>query len=173
MRHTDCTVSLGRSEASDASQAGASQGSVDPARFPNRFCTVLIYLNTVTRGGRTCWRWPTTDALFYQRLQPSASNLFSRVASLAKGAREEVCIAPRQGMAVIHFPCTSPTSNHPLLCDPNADHESEVTAAQKYVCQQFIWSSCMKDARVDAELRSKFERFEADQPSQPLSFDRL
>ena len=51
MRHTDCTEAL---------RAAAGM-------FPNRFCTVLLYLNDVPRGGRTCWRWRDTDPSFYAR----------------------------------------------------------------------------------------------------------
>ena len=51
MRHTDCTEAL---------RAAAGM-------LPNRFCTVLLYLNDVPRGGRTCWRWRDTDPSFYAR----------------------------------------------------------------------------------------------------------
>ena len=72
--------------------------------------------------------------------------------------RKELCIAPRKGTAVVHFPCTAPTcAAGPLRMDPNADHESEVAIERKYVCQQFIWSDEMDGAGVDARLKRAVE----------------
>jgi len=84
MRHTDCTEAL-RAAADTAAGAAADAAAADAAAadaaaadaaaadaaaagmFPNRFCTVLLYLNDVPRGGRTCWRWRDTDPSFYAR----------------------------------------------------------------------------------------------------------
>ena len=167
LRHTDCTVTLARDE--------IDGGARDPARFPNRFCTVLVYLNDVTRGGRTCWRWRDADPAFYRRLRPLRRLLPARPFEGCTGhSAASLCIAPRKGMAVLHFPCTSASARYPLSCDPNAEHESEATLDRKYVCQQFIWSACMDgDERVDERLREKFERFVSAQPLEPLTTDSL
>jgi len=79
MRHTDCTEAL-RAAADTAAGAAADAAAADAAAadaaaadaaaagmLPNRFCTVLLYLNDVPRGGRTCWRWRDTDPSFYAR----------------------------------------------------------------------------------------------------------
>jgi len=172
-RHTDCTVALG---------AGAGQEGDDAVlRYPNRFCTVLIYLSDCESGGRTAWRWRDTDPTFYSRLRaqqrlPSWTRAMGeRLANVAMpwmtpaARREELAIAPRTGMAVVHFPCTSASAR--LVPDLNAEHESEPTAPGevKYVVQQFCWSLPMDSEVIDERLRAKFAAFEEAQPEAPLS----
>lgn len=172
LRHTDCTVALGRgADGGDPRESGGR----DPARCPNRFCTVLVYLNDVAQGGRTCWRWTGADPAFYDRLRVPRGRGWRPPRLFGSAARRttDVCVRPRKGMAVVHFPCTSPGATDPLLHDPNADHESEATLERKYVCQQFIWSACMDDDRVDQRVRARFERFVAAQPQEPLSPDMM
>lgn len=149
MRHTDVSVWLDRSE------------PAEPERRPDRFCTVLIYLNDCDgNGGRTCWRWLDEDPSFYERLRLGAA---ARLPAWVRGGRRavgprsrprELCVAPRKGMAVVHFPCTSPAAG--LVYDPNADHESEEVHGPKYVAQQFIWSAPMDGAEVHEDLRRRF-----------------
>jgi hypothetical protein len=173
-RHTDCTVTLG----------GGLDGTHDPARFPNRFCTVLLYLSDNDSGGRTAWRWRDQEPLFYaklraqKRLPPWAQSLGTRLAGTLGSAaptrrRDDLAIAPRAGMAVIHLPCSSPSAG--LVPDLNAEHESEpVVGGEKYVCQQFCWSAVMADNEaVDERLRTKFAAFEAEQSEEPLTNDVL
>jgi hypothetical protein len=132
-RHTDCSVWL--------QDMGDTDGN--PARFPNRFCTVLLYLNDCHSGGSTCWRWRDSVPGFYSRAA-SASNRLSAMLphwlqlrdSAPTAEREALCIAPRRGTAVVHFPCTAPDAPRPLALDPNADHEAEEADDVKYVCQQ-------------------------------------
>lgn len=170
MRHTDCTEALRDANGDDASVL----------QQPNRFCTVLIYLDDVPHGGRTCWRWRDEDPLFYARQRAQCqgtSPLVGRAMVAASDLRRKLlplraplCIRPKKGMAVIHFPCTSARAG--LVMDPNADHESEAAVDVKHVCQQFIWSAPMvgSDAEhVDARLRAKFRAFEEQQPNEPLS----
>lgn len=160
MRHTDCSVWLNRT---------ATGSSPDPSLQPDRFCTVLIYLNDAEgegEGGRTCWRWRDEDPTFYERLRGQAAGRGGLPAWVVGGLRSTLlgggpsrprpplCISPRKGMAVVHFPCTSAQSG--LAYDPNAEHESEEAASAKYVCQQFIWSAPMDGAGVHGELRRKF-----------------
>jgi hypothetical protein len=166
VRHTDCTKAL------------ANASTADTAVYPNRFCTVLLYLNDVARGGKTCWRWRDTDPDFYTRqrarlhgLSPLVEQAMASVSQvrrkLLSQPRPDLCIAPRRGTAVVHFPCTSASAG--LVMDINADHESEPAVDTKYVCQQFIWSTPMDAELVDERLRSVFRRFEEQQPSEPLS----
>ena len=173
MRHTDCTEAL--RAAADAAGDAASDAGV----FPNRYCTVLLYLNDVPRGGRTCWRWRDSDPSFYARQRARRQGApplvergvgwasDARSALLSMPRREDLVVRPRRGMAVIHFPCTSASAG--LIMDANADHESEPAVDTKYVCQQFIWSAPMDSDRLDERLRRKFSRFEEQQPSEPLS----
>ena len=54
---------------------------------------------------------------------------------------EQLAIRPERGMAVVHFPSTSPPSGG--VTDRNASHESEelrLRGVSKWVCQQFVWS---------------------------------
>ena len=185
-KHTDCTVAL------DAS--GSYSPQQQPDRFPNRFCTVLIYLNNCERGGRTGFRWRGQDPTFYAALRAMraplwampatglrklAADTFSMAArvpqqqkeqaqsSSAAAERQELLITPRTGMAVVHFPCSSASAG--LLPDWNAEHESEATVDTKFVCQSFIWSAPMDGQEVDQKLRAKFEAFERLQPETALS----
>ena len=210
MRHTDCTVAL----------SSSAEDALDPRRYPNRFCTVLLCmciqrhahicgtltwltfrapdrvfadLNSCEEGGRTCFRWMDSEPGFYARQRTRMSctalgmplQLVSWLEELAalpwrlapslsmSGGRQgrELCITPKQGMAVIHFPCTAAHAG--LVPDYNADHESEPAADVKYVCQQFIWSTPMDSPDVDAQLRAKWDYFEGQQPAAPLSTQML
>ena len=181
MRHTDCTEALRPfPNGADAAVAGAAaDAAADAGVFPNRFCTVLLYLNDVPRGGRTCWRWRDSDPSFYARQRARRQGApplvergvgwasDARSALLSMPRREDLVVRPRRGMAVIHFPCTSASAG--LIMDANADHESEPAVDTKYVCQQFIWSAPMDSDRLDERLRRKFSRFEEQQPREPLS----
>ena len=92
MRHTDCTEAL---RAADA----AGDAAADAGVFPNRLCTVLLYLNDVPRGGRTCWRWRDTDPSFYARQrarQQGASPLVERGVGWASEARSTLLSMPRR-----------------------------------------------------------------------------
>ena len=164
-RHTDCTRSLG---VGDGQKASAS----DAARYPNRFCTVLLYLNDVKRGGRTRWLWTASDPGFYRRLDAGRpERMLQRALRSVVGDEptptDGVSIAPRKGTAVVHFPCTSPSEG--LLLDPNAEHESEPALDPKLVCQQFIWSAPMDAPPVDERLRGQFADLVREQPAEPLS----
>ena len=96
---------------------------------------MLVYLNDVAEGGRTCWRWcesvapewydapfPTGQAT--HPLRPSATPLE---------------VAPTEGTAVLHFAATAPHAGG--YTDRNATHEAEPPASgPKYILQQFVWS---------------------------------
>ena len=81
----------------------------------------------------------------------------------------ELCILPKTGLAVIHFPCTAPTAPVPNAMDSNADHESAVVVDPKYVCQQFIWSAPMNSEVVDEGLRRRFAHLQQEQRGSVLS----
>lgn len=93
MRHTDCT------EALRATAGRAAGTAADSSMFPNRFCTVLLYLNDVARGGRTCWRWRDTDPSFYARQRArrqGAPPLAERGVGWASDARSALLSLPRR-----------------------------------------------------------------------------
>mmetsp|Transcript_87636 Transcript_87636/g.249256 ORF Transcript_87636/g.249256 Transcript_87636/m.249256 type:complete len:495 (-) Transcript_87636:151-1635(-) len=105
----------------------------------NRFCTVFCYLNDVEEGGSTSFTWigkhlgKDGKGTFYE-----TPNSFSTV--LPKGkASPPLRIQPERGMAVVHFPCTTPDTGG--FIDFNTTHTSEPAVAVKYIIQQFIYSS--------------------------------
>ena len=70
----------------------------------------------------------------FERTQIAAQ----RAATLTRGPRGPLCIAPRAGMAVVHFPSTLPAFGG--VTDYNVWHEGEAAQDEKWVAQQFIWS---------------------------------
>ena len=97
MRHTDCTEAL-RAAADTAADTAADEAA-DAGVFPNRFCTVLLYLNDVPRGGSTCWRWRDTDPSFYARQRArrqGAPPLMERGVGWASDARNALLSMPRR-----------------------------------------------------------------------------
>lgn len=161
LQHTDCSVWL--------NGTSPVERRTHPEKFPDRFCTVLIYLNDCPEGGCTCWRWLDSCPDFYEQVRQGSDS--SAKAWSLKGLmqRKELCIKPKRGTAVVHFPCTAPNAALPLQMDPNAQHESEVVVGAKYVCQQFIWSAEMCSEAVDAGLRQRFNELKEKQPAVPLS----
>ena len=110
MQHTDCSVWI--NQLNDP----LAQSGQCPTQFPNRFCTVLVYLNDCAEGGSTCWNWRDTDSSVYSA---SSSNSFMRLAAELVGRastrspftrgrqeaprcgeRAPLRIAPRRGTAV-------------------------------------------------------------------------
>ena len=49
-----------------------------------------------------------------------------------------VNVAPEAGLAVVHFPSTTPETGG--ITDRNAMHEAETAVDTKFICQQFIFS---------------------------------
>ena len=108
--------------------------------FPgaNRICTLLVYLNTVESGGRTRWRWLKQDGGEFYSTPPRPLDKRSRRWTNEPDDSTAVNIAPEQGMAVLHFPATTPeTGGFP---DRNSAHEAEEAGETKLVAQQFIYS---------------------------------
>jgi hypothetical protein len=114
------------------------------ARIGTSFCehpganvtmTVFVYLNNVTSGGRTRWRYTTSDPSFYD--QPSPCNV-KRIPWPKPNDKAGVHIAPEAGMAVLHFPSTLPETGG--FTDRNANHEAEDAIDTKFIRQQFIYS---------------------------------
>ena len=137
--------------------------AAEPARFPNRFCTVFIYLNDVARGGCTRWGWLDENPCFYAHELGTAAGRDPYTPP--DGPRpSELRIRPRRGMAVLHFPCSLAG-----VVDPNAQHESEAAVDPKYICQQFIWAARPASDEVEESVRLYWQSFESDQPETPLS----
>jgi hypothetical protein len=55
-----------------------------------------------------------------------------------QGSGRPVSIRPKAGLAVIHFPSTTPETGG--ITDYNAYHEGASARDTKYIAQQFIWS---------------------------------
>ena len=67
--------------------------------FPggNRHLTVLVYLNDVQQGGRTCWRWcESVGREWYRQPHPTG-----RVSHPLRESASPVEVSPREGMAVV------------------------------------------------------------------------
>jgi hypothetical protein len=99
----------------------------------NRHITCFVYLNDVTSGGRTRWRWKHRWPEFYDKPGPVTAQPDN-----ACHDEEGTHIAPEAGLAVIHFPAT--TAETGGYADVNACHEAEEAADTKFICQEFIWT---------------------------------
>ena len=99
--------------------------------------TCFVYLNDVTSGGRTRWRWKHRWPEFYDKPGPLT-------AQPDNACHDEVGthIAPEAGLAVVHFPAT--TAETGGYADVNACHEAEEAADTKFICQEFIWTHPLK-----------------------------
>lgn len=104
--------------------------------------TLLVYLNSVRRGGRTRWRWTRHDERLggdHHRQFYEAPCAGSGETLRAEGSGDDVSIQPERGMAVVFFP--SVTAEHGGFTDYNCYHEAEPAADErKVVCQLFVWS---------------------------------
>ena len=85
-----------------------------------RLVTIFCYLNDVPEGGETR----------FTRLTSSDVN----------GNQKVLSIAPRKGMAVLHFPATTGLEE-----DPRTEHEGCVAIDEKWLLVSWAW----KDSRVD------------------------
>jgi len=117
--------------------------------IPDRYVSVFVYLNDVSEGGRTT----------FSNLQDG--NVIGHAATAIDLLREEVghsrlvqvpassssiSIAPRAGMAVVHFPTT--TTKYMCLHDASTIHESEPAVAPKFITQHFVWSRKLDEANA-------------------------
>ena len=139
-KHTDASFLNEKMWAFAARLAGVDEDGVqDPCSWPGRCCTLFLYCNSVSQGGRTRFRWLDGSASM------PGSGIFSGcIAALDGGtsaarspAADELSIVPRAGLAIIHFPCTK--LEHGCVPDPRTMHESEPAGDDKFIVQQFIW----------------------------------
>jgi len=123
-------------------------------RLPERFCSVFVYLNDVATGGRTTFCDVDSDGhgghgdplVCAPRIDKFADDLDAvragrafEPATAGCAAARALSIAPRAGMAVVHFPATS--AEYLCMPDMSTIHEAEPAISPKYITQQFIWSS--------------------------------
>jgi len=110
--------------------------------LPDRFCTVWIYLNAVSEGGKTRFHSSAADELCNQgKVLPQLGKICGKdIPGLPKNRSKpkDLWITPKAGMAVIHFPST--TTEYYGMVDTLADHEGEAAVDPKYILQQFIFS---------------------------------
>ena len=150
-KHTDAAFSNAKREWWERLVSGKESAEQLKATgehmLPERFCTVFIYLNDVAEGGCTRWksRYATDD--LYDAVLPKLGETFGKkVPGVPKSRSEatmDVTVQPKAGMAVVHFPTTTP--EYMGLWDPLAVHESEDAVDPKYIVQQFIWSASLDE----------------------------
>jgi len=119
-----------------------------PLAFPNRHVTVWIYLNDVANGGRTNFSSMNERTFYSVKLPKTAANLGQPTGPSGgehawRACAAKISIAPVQGMAVVHFPCTK--IEYGSIKDPNAHHEGAVAVDPKFIFQQFIWSGTIDE----------------------------
>ena len=167
-KHTDASFLNEKLFAYSARLAGVNEdGLQDPCGWPSRFCTCFLYLNDCAAGGRTRFGWldgsnsipgsgifsqsmdaataatATCDGLVSSNASAGSTAHSPGSGTTAAGERD-LSIAPREGMAVIHFPTTTLEAGG-CIPDPRTMHESEAAIDTKYIVQQFIWP-CAIDA---------------------------
>ena len=128
----------------DTKRATEGCGAFCPHANAVEFITIFVYLNDVESGGRTRWRYTKDDPSFYEA--PGPFNVTKipwqhpQPDTIPGAGVDEngVHIAPEAGMAVVHFPATTPEAG--AFTDRNAVHEAEEAVDTKYICQQFIVS---------------------------------
>lgn len=139
-KHTDASFIGEKLWAYSARAADVDDEDVQaPCGWPSRFVTLFLYLNDVADGGCTRFGWlDGTDsipgsAIFTRALEERGSQTDGGGSSST-----EVRLAPRTGLAVVHFP--SSTSSGGGCCpDPRTMHESERAVDTKFIVQQFMW----------------------------------
>jgi len=133
----------------------------------DRFASVFIYINDVPEGGRTIFSKLNTGSVINEQCEnldvlrervPSHVLLSRQPASPASvsTAASTRSITPRAGMAVLHFPTTTP--DYLCLPDMSTMHESEPAVAPKYIVQQYVLEVSIEPMRlensVEPSLRS-------------------
>ena len=159
-KHTDANFG-----AAKRSWKGDPEDPNCPWGWPSRFATVWVYLNDVPEGGATTF--PSLQepgmSLYTDFLSKLASSLgFDTPAEPTSARPTELAIRPVQGMAVVHFPATTP----PFFClaDSNAQHESlPTTETAKFIAQQFVWSAPIEpdNASVHEQVRTLWREIKA------------
>jgi hypothetical protein len=105
-----------------------------------------VYLNDVEEGGRTVFS-DLNDGEAMKELcarvdtlrgsPPNAPlNAQSVSPAFASAASSTLGIKPRAGMAVIHFPTTTP--DYLCLKDTSTMHAGEAAVSNKYIAQQYV-----------------------------------
>jgi hypothetical protein len=137
----------------DADDVSTLMGTDEPCFLPDRFCTCFVYLNDVPEGG--CSRWTCDDPvdfLFEAGLPTLGEWLDKAVPDLGRRRSPpvNVRVTPKEGMAVLHFPCTTP--QYMCLTDPLGFHEGEPAITPKFIVQQFIWPAPVGVSETSSKL---------------------
>eukprot|EP00966_Prymnesium_polylepis_P199106 4613909-Prymnesium_polylepis.1 len=106
--------------------------------FPDRYCTVWVYLNDTEKGGHTCFHTCGPSDYLYEELLPQMCKVLGMDVPKARSLGNVLEVQPKAGMAVLHFPTTN--QKHMCLKDSLASHEGCDAVDPKYIMQQFIWS---------------------------------
>jgi len=132
----------------------------EPHFIPDVHCTVFVYLNDVSAVGST--RWITednVDRLFELTIPKLGEKLGKAFPDLPRARKPAVDlrVAPKAGMAVMHFPCTS--MDYGCLVDPLSTHEGEQAIQPKFIVQQFIKARPLAESlSIKQRLMSKIQR---------------
>jgi hypothetical protein len=181
-KHTDASFLIEKLWAFAARAADVHEDDVQSAcSWPSRFVTLFLYLNDVSTGGRTRFRWlDGADSIpghgvFAQAIEPFTATDNVEL-SIVPRAGKPAGIEPYEsssshlpcrylpcrhaypaGMAVIHFPTTTLESG--CVPDPRTMHESEPAVDPKSIVQQFIWPLPITPdcCAVHAAVRSEWD----------------
>lgn len=162
--HTDAVVphkSQCSKEDTFADVIQQSEGNHHCKAGHNRFLTVFVYLNDCNEGGSTTFpriglHYGLDGESFYDKPGPfnttkdrNGDNYKAKAGTstidVAAYCEPPLHIAPRRGLACIHFPSLIPELGG--TTDGNVVHQSEPAVDTKFICQQFIYSAadCGRD----------------------------
>ena len=105
--------------------------------YVNRYCTVVVHLNTVEEGGAMCFTWMgkvkgVGGASWYEKPMSYAT-------TAKKGQAEpKLSVNPERGLALVYFPCTTVESGG--FIDFNTTYMGEPAFSEKYTVLQHIYS---------------------------------
>jgi len=139
---------MGLKEKAKEQFKAAFDGPTSVGSCPDRFCSVFVYLNDVDEGGRTTF----SNLQTHKKMDFSVSKFIDVLRGTsgpgytpAASEKHSLSVTPRAGMAVIHFPCTTP--EYGCMLDASTTHEGEVAISPKYIVQQFIWARPLEQAK--------------------------
>jgi len=176
VEHTDATFNRMNM---DRFAERVAAGSVSaPRPYDDRIVTIFVYLNDVTKGGRTRFLSFGKDPVVYETILPALAKhlpveerMAAREAAPAAAATRggSLDVTPVKGRVVLHFP----TARRELGCLPdyNAAHEGEEAIDPKFILQQFIWSTAVdpSNGALDEPVRTLFKELLEAASGAPLS----
>ena len=133
---------------------------------PGRFCTVWIYLYSVSEGGLTRFHTSKPDDDLCTKILPQMGKVLGKDVPglpMNRSKPTDLLVKPQAGMTVVHFPTTTP--EYYGMVDDLVLHEGEAAVDPKYVLQQFIFSAPLETAIA------KYKVFASRTPSDKFTFE--